>query len=40
MAGGASVIMVCPPLTITTEEIDFGLDVIDRNLTICDEDYQ
>ena len=40
MAGGASVIMICPPLTITTEEIDFGLDVIDRNLAICDADYQ
>jgi taurine--2-oxoglutarate transaminase len=40
MAGGASVIMICPPLTITTEELDFGLDVIDRNLAICDADYQ
>jgi len=40
MAGGASVIMICPPLTITTEEIDFGMDVIDRNLGICDADYQ
>jgi adenosylmethionine---8-amino-7-oxononanoate aminotransferase len=40
LAGGASVIMICPPLTITTEELDFGLDVIDRNLTICDADYQ
>jgi hypothetical protein len=27
------------PLTITAEEIDFGLDVIDRN-SICDADYQ
>jgi taurine--2-oxoglutarate transaminase len=40
MAGGASVIMICPPLTITTEEIDFGMDVIDRNLSICDAEYQ
>jgi taurine--2-oxoglutarate transaminase len=40
MAGGASVIMICPPLTITTAELDFGLDVIDRNLAICDADYQ
>ena len=40
MAGGASVIMICPPLTVTTDEIDFGLDVIDRNLAICDADYQ
>jgi taurine---2-oxoglutarate transaminase len=40
MAGGASVIMICPPLTITTDEIDFGIDVIDRNLAICDTDYE
>jgi len=40
MAGGASVIMVCPPLTITSEEIDFGVDAIDRNLSICDADCQ
>jgi len=40
MAGGASVITISPPLTITTEELDFGLDVIDRNLAICDADYQ
>jgi taurine--2-oxoglutarate transaminase len=40
MAGGASVIMICPPLAITTAEIDFALDVIDRNLAICDADYQ
>jgi taurine--2-oxoglutarate transaminase len=39
MGGSASVIMLCPPLTITTEEIDFGMDVIDRNLAICDADY-
>lgn len=38
MAGGASVITISPPLTITTEELDFGLDVIDRNLAICDAD--
>jgi 4-aminobutyrate aminotransferase-like enzyme len=32
--------MVCPPLTITREEVDFGIDVIDRNLAICDADYE
>jgi taurine--2-oxoglutarate transaminase len=40
MAGGASVIMISPPLAITPAELDFGLDVIDRNLAICDADYQ
>jgi taurine---2-oxoglutarate transaminase len=40
MAGLASVIMICPPLAISTAELDFGLDVIDRNLAICDADYQ
>ena len=40
MAGGASVIMICPPLTITREEVDFGLEVIDRNLAICDAEYE
>ena len=36
MTGVASVIMICPPLNITTEELDLGLEVIDRNLSICD----
>ena len=40
MAGQASVITVCPPLNITQEELDFGLEVIDRNLAICDAEYQ
>jgi taurine--2-oxoglutarate transaminase len=40
MAGGASVIMICPPLSITNAEIDFAMDVIDRNLAICDADYE
>jgi 4-aminobutyrate aminotransferase-like enzyme len=40
MAGGASVIMICPPLAITNAEIDFAMDVIDRNLAICDADYE
>jgi taurine--2-oxoglutarate transaminase len=40
MAGGASVIMISPPLTISTADLDFGLEVIDRNLAICDADYQ
>jgi taurine--2-oxoglutarate transaminase len=39
MGGGASVIMICPPLAITKDEMDFGLAVIDRNLAICDADY-
>lgn len=40
MAGGASVIMISPPLTITKEELDFGLEVIDRNLAICDAEVE
>jgi taurine--2-oxoglutarate transaminase len=40
MAGGASVIMICPPLAITNDEIDFAVGVIDRNLAICDADCQ
>jgi len=39
MGGATSVIMICPPLNITTAELDFGLEVIDRNLAICDADY-
>jgi len=27
-------------VSITTAEIDFALDVIDRNLAFCDADYQ
>jgi 4-aminobutyrate aminotransferase-like enzyme len=40
MGGQGSVITVCPPLNITQEELDFGLEVIDRNLSICDAEYQ
>jgi taurine--2-oxoglutarate transaminase len=40
MGGQGSVITVCPPLNITREELDFGLEIIDRNLTICDEVYE
>ena len=40
MAGGASVIMLSPPLNISREDLDFAMDVIDRNLAICDADCQ
>ena len=40
MGGHGSVITVCPPLNITREELDFGLDIIDRNLKICDAEYE
>jgi taurine--2-oxoglutarate transaminase len=32
-----NVVMVCPPLTITPEEIDEGLDALDEALAIADE---
>jgi taurine--2-oxoglutarate transaminase len=32
-----NVIMVCPPLTITREEIDEGISVLDEALTVADE---
>ena len=32
-----NVIMVCPPLTITREELDEGLAVLDEALAIADE---
>lgn len=40
MGGQGSVITVCPPLNVTKDELDFGLEVIDRNLAICDAEYQ
>ena len=40
MAGGASVIMLSPPLNISREDLDLAMDVIDRNLVICDADCQ
>ena len=35
-----NVIMVCPPLTITREELDEGLDILDGVLAIADEYVQ
>ena len=32
-----NVVMVCPPLTITREELDEGLAVLDDALSIADE---
>ena len=32
-----NVIMICPPLTITREEIDEGIGILDEALTIADE---
>ena len=32
-----NVIMVCPPLTITREEIDEGIEILDKALAIADE---
>jgi len=32
-----NVIMVCPPLTITREEIEEGIGILDEALTIADE---
>ncbi len=34
-----NVIMVCPPLTITREELDEGIAVLDDVLSIADEYY-
>jgi taurine--2-oxoglutarate transaminase len=34
-----NVIMIAPPLTITREELDEGLDMLDDLLTIADEYY-
>jgi taurine---2-oxoglutarate transaminase len=36
MNGMASVLMMCPPLTITREQIDAAIEVIDRALAIAD----
>ncbi len=36
LPGQTSVIMLCPPLTITKDEIDFAIDVLDRVLPIAD----
>ena len=40
MGGAASVLMLCPPLTITRDEIDFGMSVVDKALSITDAEYQ
>ena len=40
MAGAASVLMLCPPLPITKDEIDFAMSVIDDALAITDAEYQ
>jgi taurine--2-oxoglutarate transaminase len=34
-----NVIMVCPPLTITREELDEGIAILDDALSIADEYY-
>jgi taurine--2-oxoglutarate transaminase len=39
MAGAASVLMICPPLGISKDEIDFGVSVIDKALSISDAEY-
>ena len=40
MAGGASVIMISPPLIIDRDEVDFAMGVIDRNLAVCDAEVE
>ena len=40
MAGAASVIVLTPPLTITEEDIDFGMSVLDKALEESDQDYE
>lgn len=40
MAGAASVLVMTPPLTITKEEIDFAISVIDDALKIADAEYE
>jgi taurine---2-oxoglutarate transaminase len=32
-----NVVMVCPPLTITPEELDEGVSILDEVLAIADE---
>jgi taurine--2-oxoglutarate transaminase len=32
-----NVVMVCPPLTITREELDEGLGILDEALAVADE---
>jgi taurine--2-oxoglutarate transaminase len=40
MAGQASVIMLCPPLTITREQIDEALSVLDGALALADAEVE
>ena len=35
-----NVIMVCPPLTITRDEIEEGIAILDETLAIADEHYE
>ncbi len=39
MAGAASVLMLVPPLTITRDEIDHAMSVVDKALAISDAEY-
>jgi taurine--2-oxoglutarate transaminase len=32
-----NVAMICPPLTITREELDEGLAILDESLSVADE---
>ncbi len=40
LAGAASVLMLTPPLTITKDEIDHAMAVIDKALEISDAEYK
>ena len=35
-----NVVMVCPPLTITREELDEGIAALDEALAVADEHYE
>jgi 4-aminobutyrate aminotransferase-like enzyme len=32
--------MICPPLTITRDELEEGVSILDETLTIADEYYE
>ncbi len=40
LPGSVSVIMLAPPLTITKDEIDFAMDVLDGALAIADAEVE
>jgi 4-aminobutyrate aminotransferase-like enzyme len=40
MGGAASVLVMTPPLTITKDEIDFAMSVVDKALAISDAEYE